>query len=128
MSSLENCLVSLSLGMAPLPCSFFDLFVMSKPSTEPGRPRGAEVLRLSATRGRDLFPAHQLGPQHRAAAGTDGPVIWRLANPRSSAFGRRVLDAVGQIFAQTDRRHRRLPIEDDEFFHADRMPPLGPGR
>ena len=34
---------------------------------------------------------------------------------------RRILDAVTQIFSQTTKRHRRLAIEDDEFFHADKV-------
>lgn len=63
----------------------------------------------------DLFPADQLQASHKSLQQQE---IVELA---PSKFTKRVNEAVAQIYAQTGRRHKRLAIEDDEFFHADKV-------
>jgi mRNA capping enzyme, C-terminal domain/mRNA capping enzyme, catalytic domain len=88
------------------------------------------VIEVDAVRLEDLFPEHQLraakarckeDARGGVAVGGGQGTVWRVRRPLSCEFGRRVHEAVAQVFRQTERRHRRLPIEDDEFFHADRM-------
>jgi hypothetical protein len=60
----------------------------------------------------DLFPADQL------PASADRSL--QLIELSAGAFTNKVHEAVAQLFHQTGRRHKRLAIEDDEFFHKDK--------
>jgi hypothetical protein len=78
---------------------------------------GAEEVRVREARLWELFPSGQVGPAHRAR---EGQAVWWVAEP-GCRFARRVHEALSQLLHQTARRQKHLAIEDDEFFHADKV-------
>jgi hypothetical protein len=96
----------------------------TEPVDEKGQSADRDVLvEVRAVKLWELFPAAQLSAAHRECK---NQLLWELVGV--SPLSRRLLDAVEQIYNQTPRRHRRLAIEDDEFFHTDKVHKLEQAR
>ena len=84
-------------------------------------PADVEILEVERLRLCDLFPVSQITDAHQTF---EKQTVLKVVNSSFgglSKFARRIHDACAQLYQQTARRHRRLAIEDDLFFHADKV-------
>lgn len=81
---------------------------------------GPDILDVACVELSGLFPASQITAAHRA--NKSQTVLQLLDVPgNNTKFARRLNDAVAQLFNGTARLHKRLAVEDDDFFRLDKV-------
>jgi hypothetical protein len=76
-----------------------------------------ELIEVREVRICDLsFPGRQISDLHR----NNNVLLLEFVSSKTG-LAQKIHEAIYQIFSLTPRRHRRLAIEDDEFFHSEKV-------